>query len=177
MSDTALPLALDLIKRFEGFSIAPYLDTAGKATIGYGSLAMPDGSPVTMASRAITQAEADAMLAAFVVKTLSAVRAMVYVPLTDAQTAALTSFAYNLGTGALRGSTLLRYLNQGNYAEAAAQFGGWVYSGGRVTPGLVNRRAAERAVFAGAMPVPAAAPQPSEADDLNARELARIQGA
>jgi hypothetical protein len=60
------------------------------------------------------------------------------------------SFAFNVGMGNVRSSTLLRLLNQGNYDGAAAQFGRWIKAGGRVLRGLVRRRAAERALFTSA---------------------------
>ena len=68
---------------------------------------------------------------------------------TEPPRAALYSVAYNLGTGALRGSTLLSLLNQGDYAGAAVQFGAWVYCRGVPLRGLINRRALERAMFEG----------------------------
>jgi hypothetical protein len=69
------------------------------------------------------------------------------VPLNPNQFAALVSFAYNLGAEALRKSTLLRLLNNHNYAGAAEQFPRWTYAAGKQLPGLVRRRAAERALF------------------------------
>ncbi|MCX7177991.1 MAG: lysozyme, partial [Proteobacteria bacterium] len=93
---------------------------------------------------------ADALLIQTVQNIADKVAQMVTVPLTDGQTAALLSFAYNLGTGALRESTLLRMLNQGKpIEEVAAQFGRWIHVGSKVLPGLVTRRAKERDVFLG----------------------------
>jgi hypothetical protein len=69
------------------------------------------------------------------------------VPVTSNQFSALVSLAYNVGIGALRGSTLLRLLNARDYAGAANQFPRWNRGGGRVLPGLVKRRAAERDLF------------------------------
>jgi lysozyme len=76
-----------------------------------------------------------------------AVEHLVTVPLSPGQYDTLVSFTYNEGTGKLQSSTLLRYLNVGNYAGAANQFFVWVYDGGVKLPGLVTRRAAERALF------------------------------
>jgi lysozyme len=77
-----------------------------------------------------------------------AVDKMVTVGLGQNQYDALVSFAYNCGEGALRGSTLLKKLNAGDYDGAAECFGAWVNSNGvKRVPGLVRRRAAEAAMF------------------------------
>lgn len=57
---------------------------------------------------------------------------------------ALASFAYNVGTDAFRGSTLLRKLNGGDYASVPGELMRWT-SGG--VPGLVRRRRAEGVLF------------------------------
>ena len=74
---------------------------------------------------------------------------MVTREMTPGQEAALLSFAYNVGTRALRDSTLLRLLNGGDAKGAAEEFGKWVYASGHVLNGLVTRRKLERAVFLG----------------------------
>ena len=56
---------------------------------------------------------------------------------------AYVSLAYNIGTGAFCGSTLVRKLKAGDYEGACAEIKRWVYFQGRVLPGLVNRREAE----------------------------------
>jgi lysozyme len=148
MSDPALPLAVSLIEGFEGFRSTPYRDAGrGIWTIGFGFTYLPDGSPVTADTPPISRSDADARLSVGAARTLAMVRAMAHVPITDNQGAALTSFAWNEGTGALRTSTLLALLNQGEPAEAAKQFGAWVYAGGKMLSDLVERRAAEAAVF------------------------------
>jgi lysozyme len=62
---------------------------------------------------------------------------------------ALVSFAYNVGTGALKGSTLLKKHLAGDYAGAAAEFARWNKAAGKVLPGLTRRRTAEAALYAG----------------------------
>jgi len=71
----------------------------------------------------------------------------VVVPLNQGRFDALVSFTFNLGEGNLARSTLLKLLNQRNYQGAAAQFPMWCMAAGQVLPGLVKRRAAERALF------------------------------
>lgn len=77
------------------------------------------------------------------------VRACVRVPLEQHQFDALVSFAFNVGDGAFRGSTLLRLLNAGDYDGAAGQFSVWRMGGGRVLPVLVARRRREERRFRG----------------------------
>jgi GH24 family phage-related lysozyme (muramidase) len=66
---------------------------------------------------------------------------------------ALVSFVFNFGCERFKTSTLLRYLNEGEYVKAAEQFGRWVNSRNPKTgkleplPGLVARRAKERQMF------------------------------
>lgn len=180
--DPALAIAVPLIARFEGFSAAPYQDVGGTYTIGYGFTYTPDGARVTAMTPHLTQTTAQAWLATFAGKTLSVVRQMVHVTITDNQAAALCSFAFNEGTGALRTSALMDRLNAREpMTEVAACFASWVYAGGRYSQGLANRRAMEAALFLKADGVAAASatkpeniPSLSTADDLNAAELDRI---
>ena len=148
MSDAAIPdpaiaLATPLIAKHEGCVLHPYLCPAGVWTIGYGHT-----PGVTATGAPITQAQADALLAADVALFAGQVR-KIAVPLQPHQEAALISFAFNLGLGALGKSTLLRLVNAGDIAGAADEFPKWVHAGGAVLPGLVARRDDERALFLG----------------------------
>ena len=80
-----------------------------------------------------------------------AVKRAVRVPVNENQFAALVSFTYNIGAGSLSRSTLLRKLNDGDYAGAADEFPRWNKAGGRVLNGLVRRRAAERELCEGGL--------------------------
>ena len=73
------------------------------------------------------------------------------------QKAALISFTYNVGEGALASSTLLRELNKGNHEEACDQLLRWIYAKGIVLPGLKNRRGEERDWCSGDAPYEATA--------------------
>ncbi len=143
----ALQIATDFIAAAEGFRADPYPDSGGKWTYGYGFTYTSAGAMVTKDTPPITVPDADAWLQTIVAAVMHNVQMMVGVPITEHQTAALTSFAYNCGTGALRNSTLLRLLNEKDYAGAVAQFGSWVYDAGKVSPGLIDRRKAEVALF------------------------------
>ncbi|OVE49469.1 lysozyme [Chromobacterium violaceum] len=133
---------ISLIKQFEGLRLAAYQDMVGVWTIGYGHT-----GPDVKAGLIITQQQADQLLAADLEKFETGVGQLVAVPLNANQFAALVSFSYNLGLGNLRSSTLLRLLNQGDYAGAAAQFPRWNRAGGQVVAGLTRRRLAEQALF------------------------------
>lgn len=69
------------------------------------------------------------------------------VSMTQGQYDALCSFVYNVGQGAYARSTLARRINAGDCLGAAREFNRWVYAGGKRQPGLVKRRAHERAQF------------------------------
>ncbi len=115
-------------------------------TIGYGHTAAA-GPPVPAAGMTITAGEADAILARDLSRFEAAVARLVTVPLSQGEFDALVSFAFNVGEGALGRSTLLKKLNAGDRAGAAAEFGRWNKAGGRVLAGLTRRRAEERAMF------------------------------
>ena len=66
--------------------------------------------------------------------------------MTDGQKAAFLSFAFNVGAQKFCGSTLVKKANQGDMPGACAELSRWTYAGGRELPGLVKRRAAERAL-------------------------------
>ena len=74
-----------------------------------------------------------------------AVKECVRVPLHQYEYDAFLSLAYNIGVGAFCGSTLVRLLNEGKYAEACAQISRWNKAGGREIRGLTVRREKERA--------------------------------
>lgn len=121
-----------------GLSGAPW-------TIGWG-----DTGPDVVQGLVITAEEADQRFARrMALEFEPAVRKAVKVPVNQRQFDALVSIFYNAGVGALSASTLVRVLNLGDYAGAAAQFPRWNKSGGEVMKGLQRRREAERLVFLG----------------------------
>ena len=138
---------IDLIHRFEGFRENPYLCPAGVPTIGYGSTRYPDGTHVNLTDACITRERADAIMRATLVEYENAVNRYVRVDLNQNQFDALTDFAYNAGAKNLLNSTLLKKLNDKDYAGALMQFERWVYAGDKILPGLVRRRMAEKALF------------------------------
>jgi hypothetical protein len=73
----------------------------------------------------------------------------VQIDLNQDQFDALVDFCFNTGRGNFLKSSLLRYVNGGEFQSAIVQFGLWVHAAGEVVPGLVRRRAAEAALFEG----------------------------
>ena len=136
---------ISLLKEFEGFRSRPYADINGVPTIGYGSTYYPGDKHVTLADAPISQVEALALLLDRLVNEYTPqLLGLVKVPLNQNQFDALLDFLYNLGAGHLESSTLLRLLNAGMYTQAADEFDKWTSHG---VPGLVRRRAAEKALF------------------------------
>jgi lysozyme len=132
---------LELIKSSEGCVLYTYDDGVGISTIGYGHTEGVEWG------QTITQTQAEELLKQDLNYFEKEVTRSVTVPLTDNQFSALVSFAFNIGTGALTESTLLRFLNQGDYIGASQQFGRWVNGGGKEMAGLVFRRSLERELF------------------------------
>jgi len=127
-----------LIKKFEGLKLEAYYCQAGVLTIGFGHV----GRDVKLYQK-ITKERAEELLQADLRKFCFSVSEAVLVPLSDNQFAALVSFAFNLGLGALRKSTLLKKLNAGDYDAVPDELKKWVNVGGAPSLGLIRRRKAE----------------------------------
>ena len=137
--------AIDLIKKYEGFRPQAYQDSVGVWTIGYGTTRI-NGQPVK-AGMSITEDQALQLVQQEVNKLWSQIEQISRVNLNQNQMNALVDFAYNLGFNALKTSTLMKYVNQSKFDQAANEFTRWVYAGGKVLPGLVKRREAEKQLF------------------------------
>jgi lysozyme len=144
---TLTPAALNLIETFEGCVLHPYRDSTGLPTIGIGTIHYPNGAPVTMADPPITHDQAVEYLQSHLSKNCDEVSQLVTICINDNQFGALVSFVYNLGSGALSSSTLLRKVNSGDFEGAAEEFIKWNHAGGVVSAGLTRRRQAEQALF------------------------------
>lgn len=137
-SDTAI----NLIKKFEGFSASPYKDGAGLNTVGFGHKVEP-GELFDN----ITEATAEALLHSDLADTEHAINTLVKVVLNQNQFDALCSWTYNLGVGRLNESTLLEKLNENDLQGASEQITRWKYIGTTLSLGLSRRREAERSLF------------------------------
>jgi len=141
----AIPEALDLIRKFEGFSEKMYLCPAGYLTVGYGHRVKI--SEKERFAAGITEPEAADVLKQDVMVAEQAVLRLISVPLTDGQFGALVSFTYNLGAGALQRSALRQKVNRQEYTEVPAEFMKWVWAKGKKLKGLIERRAAETLLY------------------------------
>lgn len=143
---TAINVAAELIKDFEGCRLKAYPDPGSGGdpwTIGWGAT-----GPGIRRGVVWTQAQADGRLATDLVGYEAGVmKALAGAPASDNQRGALISMAYNIGTGALASSTLIKKHKAGDYAGAAAEFARWNKASGKVLAGLTRRRAAEAAVY------------------------------
>lgn len=135
---------LALTKSFEGLRLEAYEDSAGVWTVGYGHT-----GPAVFEGQTVTDAEAEAMLLADLEDAVRCVNRRVTAAISQGQFDAMVDFCFNAGRGNFLQSTLLRKVNAGDFAGAAAQFGLWVHAGGEVVPGLVRRRQAEAEMFSG----------------------------
>jgi len=137
----------DLIASFEGLSLVPYKDSVGMPTIGYGNTYYPDGRKVKMTDPKITKAYAMELLKVTADKFAASVDlATIWVGQNKFN--ALVSFAYNVGLGNYRKSTLLKKVNLNpNDPVIREQFLKWNKAGGKVIPGLTNRRKKEADIY------------------------------
>ncbi|NEQ44817.1 MAG: lysozyme [Leptolyngbya sp. SIOISBB] len=135
-----------IVKSFEGLELQAYQDSVGIWTIGYGHTSMA-GPPQVVPGMVITEAEADEILRRDLDLFEAGVTRGLTIATNSDQYSAMVSFAFNVGLGAYRDSTLLRKHNAGDFAGAADEFLRWVNAGGQFLPGLLRRRRAERALY------------------------------
>lgn len=139
---------IDLITYFDGFEESPYLCPAGVPTIGYGTTRYPNGSKVSINDRKITKEHAISYLQHDVKYFELKVDSFCRDDISQNQFNALVSFAYNLGDGNLKVSTLLKKVNANPADEnITAEFNKWVYADGKKLDGLIRRRAAEAKLY------------------------------
>lgn len=140
-------VGLEMIKMFEQFRGTAYQDSVGVWTVGYGETG-PDVKYGT--TRSMVEAESflrqEAQALEDAIKDLLKDRA---VSPNDWEIDALVSFAYNLGLGALRKSTLFKLYKDYDNRGAMAEFRKWKYAGGKPLLGLRKRRFAEAVRFLG----------------------------
>jgi lysozyme len=167
-----VPIAATMVvKRVEGFFAVPYDDNGalpgGTWTIGYGSIVDMHGQPVSPKTPPISEADAELLLQRDMQGAAQDVRQRVKAALLEHEAAALISWTYNLGGSNLAKSTLLQCLNANQKARVPTEMRKWIYHEGRPLVGLLRRRWAEAAIYAGRDPVEACVLGWKYIDDLD----------
>ena len=135
-----------IIKQFEGCKLKAYKDPVGIWTIGFGTIIYPDGAKVKEGD-SITIDRADFLLKWQVLTKSGTVESLVK-NVNQNQFDSLVSFAYNVGTGALKKSTLLKkLLINPNDPSIEKEFLKWNKAGGKELAGLTKRRQAEADLY------------------------------
>lgn len=133
-----LLLATPLVAQYEGLRTKAYLDPIGIPTICYGETLNVEMGDVQ------TEENCKTMLTARLGTFAIAVDAAIKPDVKPEVLAAFSSLAYNIGIGAFQKSSVARLANEGRTREACDFMLRYKYAGGKVLPGLVKRREAER---------------------------------
>ncbi|KAG7125477.1 Endolysin like protein [Verticillium longisporum] len=141
---------ISLITEFEGWYPNIYIDPVGLLTVGYGHLCADSSCSDVRYPIPLSRANGEQLLrddiAGF--QNCITLQTASSVVLNANQYGALVSWAFNVGCGATRTSTLIQRLNAGGDPNtvAAEELPKWNRGGGQVLPGLTRRRAAEVAL-------------------------------
>lgn len=167
-----------LIQHFEGClkphqgKYRAYTCPAGVTTIGWG--ATHHGGHDITKDTVWTKEQCDAAFMQDMQEFEASVRRLVKVHLLPWQFDALVSFTFNVGSGNLSKSTLLKKVNALDFAGAAQEFKKWNKANGKALPGLTRRRASEALLFQNtpdddydgkADPKPPVHPMPQQVDE------------
>lgn len=155
----AAALLLTYVPQFEGMVLRGYKDPIGIVTACAGH------TKTAVLGRPYTRDECLNLLDQDLIAFAGVVERCITVPLDPYQKAALISFSYNVGPGQKGVKDGLCVLKSGKQPQIRVRFNagdyaggcralnqGWVSAGGRVLPGLVKRRATERAMCEGRIP-------------------------
>ena len=140
--------AIKLLHKYEGLVLDAYLCPAKVPTIGYGNTFYEDGSKVKIGDK-ITKERAIELFENILENNFaSQVKRLIKSRVTNNQFSALVSFAYNVGIGNLKRSTLLKLVNSNpNDPAIRNQFIRWNRAGGKVLLGLTRRRESEADLY------------------------------
>ena len=176
-----------IIKEFEGCRLQAYQDAVGVWTIGWGATRYaPPGGPVKRGDT-INQAQADELLRRDLLD-LRGPGLLSLFPMAPGwppnQIAALVSWGFNVGLGAVEDSTLRKRILAGEdrVKVVREELPRWNKAGGRELPGLTRRRAAEIELFAGTPPLqqnggfgnPLQVPWYAQMDSADRQQAARM---
>lgn len=135
---SALVVVVALGAHFEGQRLHAYRDVGGTPTICYGE------THGVKPGQTSTPQECSAMLKARMALVKDRVDACIDKPMTAGQEAAFTDLAYNVGWPTFCRSSVARRFNAGDPAGACDSILRYDKAAGKVLPGLVARRRAER---------------------------------
>ena len=128
--------ATPFIAKWEGLETTAYRDIVGVPTVCYG-----ETRGVRMGD-SYTKAECMKMLQVAVGEYYSKLEpCMTNKNMPVGVQASLLELSYNVGTGAVCKSTMMKLANAGRYKEACNELSKWVKAGGETVKGLQNRRA------------------------------------
>lgn len=137
--------AVGLIMQREGLELETYEGFGGQLHIGYGH------SANVRPGMAITVTEAESLLRDDLVIIEQEIQKRLQVPVNENEFSAMVLLAYNIGTGAFGGSSVLTELNNGDRAAAANAFLLWnkIQRGGVLeeNSNLTKHREEERELF------------------------------
>jgi lysozyme len=142
----AIAIATPVVMSFEGKRNDVYADVAGVPTVCWGA------TQGIYAHRRYSDGECRALLDRDLRRHADGVAACLPPALPAETFAASVSLAYNIGVGAFCRSTAARQFNAGDLRGGCDAMTRWNKAGGRVLPGLVRRRAAERALCLKGLP-------------------------
>lgn len=140
---SSLAIATAVAGWYEGRPLNAYADVGGVPTICYGH------TGDVKADDTATPAQCEALLTSDMRKARDGAARCIAKPMTNAQGAAFSDLAYNIGVKAFCASSVARKFNAGDVPGACASIKLYNKANGKVLPGLVKRRATEYALCMG----------------------------
>lgn len=140
------------VKNKQGLHVS-YLDAVGVPSACYGQTGKDLYNRTIKVGVTYTEQECLDMLAKTIIKFDKEVGSTVKTPWKSPyQHASMVSFAYNVGMGNFKSSTLLKKMNAGDHIAACEELSKWVYAQKKKLNGLVKRREVEQAWCMGEVP-------------------------
>lgn len=139
---------IDMMHHFEGCKLEAYQCSAKVWTIGWGNTYYQDKKSVKQGDK-ITQEQADELFEMIMNEFSIMVRKVLKKEISENRFSAIVCFAYNVGMGNLKASTLLKKVNiNPDDPTIPSEFLRWNKAGGKVLNGLTRRRQAEADLYA-----------------------------
>ncbi len=143
----AVIAATGLISTHEGMVLSSYRDPIGIWTACTGETAfVVTPGDIKPGAKFTRQQCTDRLVESMAEHAEPVIRCTSPASLTQGQKIAFLSFAFNVGGGQFCSSTLARKAKAGDVLGSCAELSRWTIAGGRQLPGLVKRRAEERAI-------------------------------